>query len=37
MRGTSGKYLVTEEDIYLLEGSQQYFELLGMNEKSIMD
>ena len=33
MRGTSGKYLVTEEDIYLLEGSQQYFELLGMNEK----
>lgn len=33
MRGTSGKYLVTEEDIYLLEGSKQYFELLGMNEK----
>lgn len=33
MRGTSGKYLVTEEDIYLLEGSEQYFELLGMNEK----
>ncbi len=33
MRGTSGKYLVTEEDIYLLEGSPKYFELLSMEEQ----
>ncbi len=33
MRGASGKYLVTEEDIYLLEGSPQYFEILCMEEK----
>ncbi len=31
MRGASGKYMVTEDDIYLLEGSPQYFEVICMN------
>lgn len=33
MRGASGKYIVTEDDIYLLEASPQYFELLSMSDE----